>query len=81
MKKISKFRIVNIKQNINPDISVTSLKKDSKRGNMYNVFREDIDVDMGAYSEPVMISHGFTKEQLRKVRKSGTTNFVGSMKK
>jgi hypothetical protein len=78
---VRKFRIIGLKQNINPDFSVTFLRNQKDYGNMFNVFRESDGLDQGAFSENMLLKQGFTKSQLDRVRKTGTTNFIGEKKK
>lgn len=54
----------------NPDVSVTHINR-----NIYNVFRETDGIDLGNYNDKAMFRFGFSKTQLDKVRKEGTTNF------
>jgi hypothetical protein len=75
-----KFRIIGLNQNINPDFSVAFLRHQEGYGNMFNVFRESDGTNQGAFSENMLLKQGFTKSQLDKVRKTGTTNFTGEKK-
>jgi len=70
VKKKGKFRILPLSSKRNPLFSVTYLK------GKYNVFLETQDLDLGNYSRKELLSIGFKKTQLDKVKKQGTQNFI-----
>ena len=67
---MAKYRIINPKQNINPNYSLTF-----NTHNMFTIFDEDTHKRVGYATKKQLLLIGFTKDQLRKVKKGGTTNF------
>ena len=67
----SKFIQVGISRNINPEFSVTYIKRSRK----YNLFREIDGMDLGNHTRNNMLKFGFTSKQLVIINKKGTVNF------
>lgn len=69
-QKKALYRKVGINEKVNPDFSLTHIK-----GTTFNVFRESDGMDLGNYHRDNIQSYGFSRSQLDRVKKEGTTNF------
>jgi hypothetical protein len=58
---------------------VVHLSLTHKKGDVYNVFQEESDTNLGDFDKSRLLG-SFTEEQLAIVRKRGTTNFVREKK-